>query len=119
MDLNGPTQLFGQVCWLPSHTPGKQKFLPKIVYRVGAKFTSNINYDFSVLVSYSEFDQEKNGCYPVRLYFPFLDWGQVEKFSYNAEVLLMDGFMIIGVCRNLIFNTKKNGSLGDTWNNKS
>jgi hypothetical protein len=106
--------LVGKIFWLPHHKPEKSPFPTETIFRALAKFTSDFMPSYTVLVSYSS---TVNGqeFHDVRLNIPFGDIDDIQKLAKNTEILIMDGYKVIAICRNLIFTANSGKNMGDSW----
>jgi hypothetical protein len=110
-----PIQLFGQVFRLPSENSENKRFPPGKIFRIDARFTSNFGAAYIVLFNYSPQLIKDKACYKVRLCFPRWQLDEVEKLSHNSEVILMDGYKVFAVCRNISVNKDGIGGMEDSW----
>jgi hypothetical protein len=111
---NFPVQLIGTIYWLPSHKPGRIQFPPDTIFRVSVRFTSDFSPSFSAVVRYSSKSCATGGN-PVRLSFPFVEGlNRLTELTRNSEILLIDGYKVIAVCRELKLYTG-NAKMGDAW----
>ena len=114
-----PVHVIGDICWLPPHKPNQNRFPPAINFRALAKFTSNYSApDMTALVNYSPVEvSDQNKCFKVRLYFSFLEGkeGTIRQLTRNCEVILLDSYKVIAVCRNISLPDTENIFLEDEW----
>jgi len=104
--------LIGKICWMPPHRTDKPRFPPATIIRALAKFTSNFEPSYTIIVSYSPVvDQD---CCDVRLSFPFGIIEEIKRLANRSELLIMDGYKVIAVCRNLAV-PEKSGQISDSW----
>jgi hypothetical protein len=114
---NFPVQFTGTICWLPTHRPGKIRFPPAYKFLAAAKFTSDFSApDMDAVVSYSPFQESSAECYKVRLYFRLLEGreDEIRRLAKNTEILIMDAYKVIAVCRNISLSESKQ-MMDDEW----
>jgi len=97
---NFSVQLLGVIHWLPSHKPGRVQFPPDTPFRISVRFTSDFAPIYSAVVIYL-LGPDTSGRNPVRLSFPFENKNRIAELARNSEILLMDGYKVIAVCREL------------------
>jgi hypothetical protein len=114
-----PIHLIGGICWLPPEKSNQKIKPPNTVFRALGKFTSNLIISTTVLVNYSPIAlSESWRCYKVRLNFAFLSQNEVERLMINTEVLIMDGYKVIAICRNIRRPILENSKMDDEWVSK-
>ena len=99
-----PVHILADIYWLPTHNPERSENFPPNGFRTLSFFTSDFSTGWTVHINYSKDSlQGQANCYRVRLFFYFLDEkrDELKRLTKNAEVLIMDGFKVIAVCRNL------------------
>ena len=114
MNEEFPIHLVGKIFWLPPHRPEKLPFPPEVIFRALAKFTSDFTPSHTVLVSYSSTMSEQ-GFQDVRLNITFGKVDDIQELAKNSELLIMDGYKVIAVCRNLTFVARSGNHMGDSW----
>jgi len=115
-----PIHIEGIICWLPPHTKGRSRFSPNKYFVALARFTSNLRGpDREAIVSYSPYlcDEDQKDCFNVRLHFFSLrkKENEIKKLIKNSELILMDSYIVIAVCRNLILPKANSLFLDDEW----
>ncbi len=114
---NSPVHFTGIICWLPTHRVGKIRFPPDNKFLAIAKFTSDFSApDMDAVVSYSPFPESNAECYKVRLYFRLLEGreDEIKRLGRNSEIMIMDAYKVIAVCRNISIPTSKQ-LMDDPW----
>ena len=109
--------MIGVICWLPPHKPDRKRFPPAVNFRAFSKFTSKFPApDVDALVNYSPYPiDDQNTCFNVRLHYAFLEENEIKRLIKYCEVILMDSYQVIAVCRNIALPDKKNIFLEDEW----
>ena len=92
-----------------------RRFDPATNFRALARFTSHFSLAFTVVVNFSPNLMKDGQCHRVRLNLAFAKWSDIEKLSHNSEVLIMDSYKVIAVCRNLTVVEPNAGKMGDSW----
>lgn len=106
-------QLIGEICWfIPNE---KERFPPGHVFRAFAKFTSDFNPSFSVVMNYFPFEQAKNVGYQVRLSFPFAQEFEIQKLASRTEIIILDGYKVLAICRQIQLIDDNKKKMGDPW----
>jgi hypothetical protein len=122
MEKKFPIHLNGVICWLPPHKPGRVKFPPNASFRAMAMFTSDLSFATDGVVNYSPFPlNDQVSCFEVRLSFPFLanPIDEIRRLSKNSEILIMDAYKVIAVCRNIALPEKPAENVDDEWLEKT
>lgn len=114
MNEEFPVHLVGKIFWLPAHRPEKSPFPPETIFRALAKFTSDFTPSYTVLVSYSSIGFEQ-GFHDVRLNVTFGKIDDIQRLAKNSEFIIMDGYKVIAVCRNLTYVARSGNHMGDSW----
>jgi hypothetical protein len=118
-DKNFPVHFLGVIHWLPPYKPDRKRFPSKTNFRALAKFTSDFSMqEMTVLVNYSPFPVDNsNNDFDVRLHFDFLEGenNEISRLCKKCEVLIMDAYMVIAVCRNISLPKSPNQYLDDVW----
>lgn len=114
MNEDFPVHIVGRIYWLPPHKLAKPLFTAETVHRALGKFTSDFTVAYTVLFSYSSSTLEQ-GFHNVRLNFTFCESTLLHKLVKNSEILIMDGFKVIAVCRNLTIIENPIEKMGDRW----
>jgi hypothetical protein len=114
MSENYPIHLTGSIYWLPSHRPGKPRFPTETIIRALAKFTADFTPSYTVLISYSS-TISSQGLYEVRLSFPFGDVDVIRRQFSKSELLIMDAYKVIAVCRDLNDKVRSGAKMDDSW----
>ncbi len=99
-----PVQFVGVICWLPPHNPDRQRFSPGKSFVAIARFTSDLSGPvLEARVNYSPFPLSQNECFKVRLHYRVLKGkdAEIRRLARNTEVLIMDAYKVIAVCRNI------------------
>jgi hypothetical protein len=114
---NFPVHLNGIICWLPVHRSGKIRFAPSQKFLAIGIFTSDFSTPMiEVVVNYSPFQESNMECYKVRLFFRTLEGRQneIKRLAKNSEILIMDAYKVIAVCRNISIPDSKQ-MIDDEW----
>ncbi|MBI9047485.1 MAG: hypothetical protein JEZ06_23570 [Anaerolineaceae bacterium] len=112
-------QIIGTICWLPPHKPNRKRFPPDFPFLAIGRFTSDLSGDvLETYVNYSPSCENDNSCFKVRLHYRTLEGKkeELEKKVKNSEVLIMDAYKVIAVCRNLSIPDDV-GFIDDNWEN--
>lgn len=109
----------GEICWLPPHKPERKMFQPMTNFRALGKFTSDFSEpEMTVLINYSSFHLHNSpNCHKVRLHFAFLNGkvDEINRLSKNCEVLILDAYKVIAVCRNIRLSESGAEKMEDEW----
>lgn len=76
----------------------------------------------TALVNYSPYPLDNfANVFEVRLHFAFLEErkAEIDRLSKECEVLLVDAYMVIAVCRNISVPESPNQYLDDVWVEKT
>jgi hypothetical protein len=110
-----PVHLLGIIHWLPL----RKRFPAKTNFRALGKFTSDFSLqEMTALVNYSPYPLDNcTNDFEVRLHFAFLEGKKdvIDHLSKKCEVLLLDAYMVIAVCRNISLPESPNQYLDDAW----
>jgi len=114
-----PVHLQGTICWLPPHRPDKKRFAPGINFRALAGFTGDYSGPYmTVLVNYSYAPIGNSlDCNKVRLHFGVLNGNndEIKRLSKNCEVLILEAYKVIAVCRDIHAADSGNGTMEAEW----
>ena len=99
-----PIHVLADTYWLPPHNPESSKIPPNTNFRTICFFTSDLSQGWTAEINCSKkpgLDQ-LNFC-SIRLFFYALDErrDEIRRLSQSAEILITEGYKIIGICRNL------------------
>lgn len=109
-----PVHLTGKIFWLPPHRPEKPLFSAETIYRALGKFTADFSVSYTVLFSYSSATLAQ-GFHNVRINCAFFDSTLLPNLIRNSEILIMDGYRVLAVCRQLTVVAERNQKMGDQW----
>lgn len=115
---NYPVHLIGLIYWLPPHTSERLRFPPNQGFVAVSRFTSNLfGPALEALVSYAPFPVLQTECYKVRFHFRTLEGkeDEITKLTKNTEVLIMDAYKVIAVCRNISLPDLPLSNMNDEW----
>jgi hypothetical protein len=118
-----PVHLLGIICWLPQHNPSRKRFEPNKYFVALIKFTSNFcSPDYEAIISYSPYKARdfQGDCFEARLHFPGILKNQEEKIkqlSRNSELLILDSYIVIAVCKRIKVPVPPSGYLDEEWHN--
>jgi hypothetical protein len=118
---NYPAHFIGIICWLPLHKIERARFSSGQGFVAVARFTSNLSGPvLEALVNYSPIPELLNGCYKVRLHFRTLDGkeDEIRKLAKNTEILIMDAYKVIAVCRNISLPNFPVINMNDEWSSE-
>jgi len=123
-----PIQIIGIICWLPSHNPNGQrfKFKPAQNFLAITRFTRNLSGPdlnlsgpgLETLVNYSPYPENQWDCFKVRLYYRNLEGkkdDEIEKLIKYSDILIMEGYKVIAICRNLSVSGPSSGNMDGNW----
>jgi hypothetical protein len=117
-----PVHLLGVIHWLPPYRSERKRFPAKTNFRALVKFTSDFSLqEMTALVNYSPYPLDNSNDFEVRLHFAFLEEkkDEIDRLSKKCEVLLLDAYMVIAVCRNISVPESPNQYLDDVWVEKN
>lgn len=114
MNNEFPIHILGKIFWLPPHRPGKPLFPPETSFRALAKFTSDFSPSYTVLASYSSLVSEQ-GFHEVRINVTFGKVDDIQRLTKNSELIILDGYKVIAVCRDLNFAAFNGNQIDDPW----
>lgn len=115
---NYPVHFTGLIYWLPPHKVERIRFPPGQGFVAVARFTSDLSGPVrEALVSYSPISVLLHEYYEVRLHFRTLNGHENEarKLAKNTEILIMDSYKVIAVCRNLSVPDFGSVYMNDEW----
>ena len=115
MNENLPIHLMGEIYLLPPYMQERSRLASNTNFRALARFTSDFSLAFTIVVNFSPDLMKDRQCHRVRLNLAFAKWSDIEKLSHNSEVLIMDSYKVIAVCRNLTVVEPNAGKMGDNW----
>lgn len=113
-----PVQIEGIICWLPPHKPERPRFPSNTPFLAITRFTSDLCADvLEAIIYYSPHRESMEDCYKVRLHFVSLDgkWEEIKRLSKNSEILIMDAYKVIAVCRNITLPVSPGTLLDNEW----
>jgi len=99
-----PVHILADVYWLPSHNPDSFRIPTDSSFRTVSFFTTDFSSGWTAEITSSKTPlPNQTGFYPVRLFFYALDEkrNEIKRLSNKAELLIMAGYEVIAVCRNL------------------
>ena len=99
-----PIHVLADIYWLPPHNPESSKIPPNINFRTICFFTSDLSEGWTAEINCSKKTVlGQQNFYPTRLFFYALDErrDEIRRLSKSAEILITEGFKIIGICRSL------------------
>lgn|GEM_PF-3487782 len=99
-----PVHILADIYWLPPHKPESPRIHPRTSFRTVSFFTSDFSSGWTVEAKVSKNSLlNQTDSFSAKLFFYFLDEkrDEIRQLSKNAEVLIMDGFHVAAVCRNL------------------
>src|SRR5574340_115935 len=114
MNKEFPIHLLGNIFWLPPHRPEKPLFPPETSFRTLAKFTSDFGPSHTALVSYSSIISEY-GFHEVRINITFGKIDDIQSLEKNSELILLNGYQVIAVCRDLLLVAFNGNRMDDPW----
>ena len=99
-----PIHIIADVHWISPHIPKYFETFSPGNFRIPSFFTSDFSIGWTVEVNPSKVSlADQADWYPVRLFFYALDEkrDEIKRLSKNANLLIMAGYEVIAVCRNL------------------
>lgn len=95
-------QLVCKLHWVSPHMNARDRFAPEKLFRTYGVFTSDFDASYTVEVRFSE--NCVDGFHDATLEIPFTELNVLKRLLKHTNIVLMDGYKVIAVCKEITIN---------------